>query len=443
MNDSAQVHPCAPLSGVLRVPGDKSISHRLAILAALAAGRSGMRGFLQSEDSLSTVRALQAVGAGAEFAGDTLIMEGIGGQQWRQPDQPLDVGNSGTSMRLLSGLLAGRQLVTELTGDASLCSRPMGRIKEPLELMGAKVELLGPGGRAPIRITGGCLHGIDYAMPVASAQVKSCILLAALFAEGRTTIREPLPTRDHTERLFQMLGLPLAVEDNCLSLQGCGSQGPALTARDWMVPGDFSSAAFWLVAAAARPGARVTIHDVGLNPRRTALLDVLKRMGTVITVAPSKHTLSPDPCGEITVRGGHLRGTRIGGGEIPNLIDELPLVAVAGALADGTTEIRDARELRVKESDRIAGMAANLKALGVPVTEYDDGMAIQGGGPIRGGVALNSYGDHRIAMAMAILALRADAPVTIAPVACVDTSYPGFWNQLEELGGHAIIHHNS
>jgi len=208
-----------------------------------------------------------------------------------------------------------------------------------------------------------------------------------------------------------------------------------------MVPGDFSSAAFWLAAAAAMPGARVTIRDVGLNPRRTALLDVLKRMGADITVTPADQLLSSDPCGEVAVTGGKLRGTRVGGAEIPNLIDELPIAAVAGALADGITEIRDARELRVKESDRIACVATNLKALGIAVTEYDDGLVIQGGSPIRGGVSLSSYGDHRIAMAMAILALFADSPVTITPVACVDTSYPGFWNHLEELGGHVDLHH--
>lgn len=440
MNDSMQVHPCSMLSGVLRVPGDKSISHRLAMLAALASGRSRIQDFLQSEDCLSTVRTLQALGADATLNGTALLIEGMGGR-WRQPSQPLDMGNSGTSMRLLAGLLAGRPWVTELTGDASLCSRPMERIKEPLELMGAKVELLGPAGRPPIRITGGCLHAIDYVMSVASAQVKSCILLAALFAEGRTSIREPLPTRDHTERLFEILGFPVTVEGTRLSFLGLGPKGPALAARDWMVPGDFSSAAFWLIAAAAMPGARITIQDVGLNPRRTVLLNVLKRMGAIIETVPSDQSLSPDPCGKITIKGGRLRGTRVGGGEIPGLIDELPLVAAAGALADGTTEIRDARELRVKESDRIAAVATNLKTMGVPVTEYEDGMMIRGGCSIRGGTALNSYGDHRIAMAMAILALFAEAPVTITPVACVDTSYPGFWNHLETLGGHAVIHH--
>lgn len=439
MTDSVQVQPGAQLSGVLRVPGDKSISHRLAMLAALASGRSRIEGFLQSEDCANTVKALQAVGAGAEFADDVLTMEGIGGC-WKTPAQPLDLGNSGTSMRLLAGMLAGRPIVAELTGDDSLRSRPMGRIKEPLERMGARVELLGPNGRPPVRITGGCLKGIEYAIPIASAQVKSCILLAGLFAEGTTTIREPQPTRDHTERLFQMLGLPLEAEGTRITLRGFGQTGPALKGRNWMVPGDFSSAAFWLAAAAAMPGARLVVRDVGLNPRRTALLDVLQRMGAGVAAAPADQPLSPDPCGDVTVQGGPLRGTRVAGAEIPNLIDELPIVAVAGALAEGITEIRDARELRVKESDRIAAMAANLRAMGVMVTEYEDGMAIQGGAKIRGGVTLESRGDHRVAMAMAVLALFAERPVTIGPVACVDTSYPGFWKHLGELGGHVVLH---
>ncbi len=439
MTDSVQVHSCPRLAGALRVPGDKSLSHRLAILAALADGCSRIEGFLQSADCLNTVKAMQAVGAGARIDGDVLAVDGLAGR-WRQPDHPLDLGNSGTSLRLLAGLFAGQPMVAELTGDVSLRSRPMGRIKEPLERMGARVELLGKDGRAPVRVTGGNLKGIDYAMPVASAQVKSCILLAGLFADGATTVREPQPTRDHTECLFRRLGLPLEEDGTRISLRGFGRPGPALKAQDWKVPGDFSSAAFWLVAAAALPGARVTVREVGLNPRRTALLDVLRRMGADVAVTANARSLSPEPCGDASVRGGALRATRVAGVEIPNLIDELPLVAVAGALAGGVTEIRDAKELRVKESDRIACMAANLRAMGVAVTEYEDGMAIRGGGAIRGGVTLDSFGDHRVAMAMAVLALFAERPVTIAPVACVETSYPGFWNHLEELTGHGALH---
>ncbi len=438
MTCSVQVQSGPCLSGLLRVPGDKSISHRLAMLSALATGQSNIQFFLRSQDCLNTVKALENLGAKASFEGTSLSICGIG-NHWRQPTQALDLGNSGTSMRLLAGLLAGQPLVTELTGDASLCSRPMGRIREPLERMGAKVELLGGANRAPIRIHGGRLRGIEYSMPVASAQVKSSILLAALFAEGVTELNEPQPTRDHTERLFKILGLPLTVNDTIISLPGYGQAGPALQGRDWFVPGDFSSAAFWLTAAAAMPDAQLTLQDVGLNPRRTALLDVLRRMGAAIKTVAAHSPLAPEPYGEITVTGGRLRGTNVMGAEIPNLIDELPLVAVAGALAEGITEIRGAKELRLKESDRIASMAANLQALGVMVTEHDDGMTIQGGAVIHGGLTLNSYDDHRIAMAMAIMALFADRPITITSAACVDASYPEFWNHLEALGAHVVL----
>jgi 3-phosphoshikimate 1-carboxyvinyltransferase len=275
-------------------------------------------------------------------------------------------------------------------------------------------------------------------MPVASAQVKSCILLAALFAEGETCITEPLPTRDHTERALQVMGIPLRMDGNRITIWGYGPRGPDLTARDWIVPGDFSSAAFWLVAAAVL-GTAVTIQNVGLNPRRTALLDVLKRMGADLDVVPATASFAAEPSSAITVRGADLHGTEIGGAEIPNLIDELPIAAVAGALARGTTVIRDARELRVKESDRIACMVANLRALGIPADECEDGMRVSGGATVHGNVELDCYGDHRVAMAMAILALRASAPVRIRGIACVNTSYPEFWHHLTLLGAHVEL----
>ncbi len=434
MSTKVQIHPGAQLAGTLQIPGDKSISHRLAILAALASGSSRLHGFLRSADCLHTVKALEALGAVVVWQDETLLIEGCAGR-WRQPSQALDVGNSGTSMRLLAGLLAAQPLVIEITGDASLRARPMRRIQEPLARMGAQIELLGGAGCAPLRISGRRLHAIDYVMPVASAQVKSALLLAALFAEGSTSIQEPLPTRDHTERLFQLLGLPLQVEGGRLMLSGFGQQGPILQGREWQVPGDFSSAAFWLVAAAI-PGARLKLQQVGLNPRRTALLEVLRRMGATLSTRVSSRPFSAEPEGEVLIRGGRLRGIRVGGAEIPGLIDELPVLAVLGALAEGTTEIRDARELRVKESDRIAALSANLQALGVQVSEYEDGMAIRGGSAIRGGVTLHSYDDHRIVMALAMLALCAERPVLIQPVSCVAASYPDFWKHLEALGGH-------
>ncbi|MFA5042495.1 MAG: 3-phosphoshikimate 1-carboxyvinyltransferase [Kiritimatiellia bacterium] len=428
--DSATIHPCRALTGAVRVPGDKSISHRAAMLAALTIGPSRLTGFLRSEDCLNTLKAMECLGAQVEIAPEFIQ---VTGRPWACPRRPLDMGNSGTGLRLLTGLLAGRPWTTELTGDRSLRSRPMQRIRAPLEQMGARVELLGAGNCAPIRITGGALRGIAYPMPVASAQVKSCILLAALFAEGETRIEEPLPTRDHTERAFQELGIPLLAEGNRIALRGYGPRGPELKSRDWTVPGDFSSAAFWLVAAAVL-GTDVTVRNVGLNPRRTALLDVLKRMGANLDVVPESAPPATEPSGAIVIHGSDLRGAEIGGAEIPNLIDELPIAAVAGALARGTTIIRDARELRVKESDRIACMVANLKALGIPAEEREDGMTVTGGAAVRGNVELDCYGDHRIAMAMAILALRASAPVRIRGIACVNTSYPEFWQHLTALG---------
>lgn len=432
MNDYVIIHPCRMLDGAVRVPGDKSISHRVAMLAALAAGTSRLTGFLRSEDCLNTLKALERLGAQVKITPDSIL---VTGGAWRCPDGPLDMGNSGTGMRLLAGLLSARAWTTELTGDASLRSRPMKRIQAPLERMGARVELMGEGGCAPIRITGGALRGIDYPMPVASAQVKSCILLAALFAEGETRIEEPLPTRDHTERALQELGIPVRIEGNRIAIRGYGARGPKLEARNWAVPGDFSSAAFWLVAGAI-VGKAITIQNAGLNPRRTALLDVLKRMGTDLTVSLGTAPSAPEACGAITVHGGNLHGTEMGGNEIPNMIDELPIAAVAGALARGKTVIRDARELRVKESDRIACMVANLRALGVCADEREDGMCVNGAMTIRGGVELNCCGDHRIAMAMAILALRAEAPLRLRGVACVNTSYPEFWQHLRALGAH-------
>ncbi|MBI2437481.1 MAG: 3-phosphoshikimate 1-carboxyvinyltransferase [Lentisphaerae bacterium] len=433
--DQVTIYPCRALAGTVRVPGDKSISHRAALLAALARGRSRLTGFLQSEDCLNTLKALKALGARVEIAPELVQ---VTGQPWACPGQPLDLGNSGTLLRLLAGLLAARPWTTELTGDASLCSRPMRRIQAPLELMGARVELTAPRGGAPMRITGGALRGIKYALPEASAQVKSCILLAALFAEGDTNIAEPAPTRDHTERMLQALGIPLRVEGRRIAIQGYGPHGPDLRGRVWAIPGDFSSAAFWLVAGAVL-GTAITVAHVGLNPRRTALLDVLKRMGADWAMVPEKTDSALEPCGTLTVRGGELRGTEIGGLEIPNLIDELPIAAVAGALAHGTTIIRDARELRVKESDRIASMVVNLRALGISADEREDGMTVRGGAPLRGNIELDCFGDHRVAMALAILALRAKAPVGIRGIACVNTSYPEFWNHLIALGAHVTF----
>ncbi|MBC8206831.1 MAG: 3-phosphoshikimate 1-carboxyvinyltransferase [Kiritimatiellaeota bacterium] len=432
MIETKTIFPAA-LNGELSVPGDKSVSQRIAMLAALATGTTTVTGFLNGEDAMSTLQAVCALGASCRFDGNVLKITGTAGKL-KEPANPLDMGNSGTGTRLLAGLLAGRSMTVTLTGDDSLSRRPMGRIQAPLELMGAQLELTGEKGTLPMTIRGTTLHGIRYELPMASAQVKSCVLLAGLFAEGKTTVVEPRPTRDHTEKLFQTLDIPVDVDGLEISVQGFGSKGPQFAARDLTVPGDFSSAAFWIAAVAARPGAELTVRGVGLNPRRTALLDVLKRMGAQIETELT--ATDGDPIGNVTVRGAQLHGTEVCGDEIPNLIDELPMIAVVGALAEGQTVIRDAAELRVKESDRIAVTAAHLRAFGVAVTEQLDGMTVNGPAELTAPAEpLDSHGDHRITMSMAILATFATAPVQLNNVGCVQTSYPDFWNHLEQLGG--------
>lgn len=432
LGDDRWVAPRPGVSGTLQVPGDKSVSHRLAMLLGLAEGESRVEGFLDSEDCLNTLAAVAALGAGVTRSGTAVRITGVGGR-FRAPGQVLDMGNSGTGIRLLAGLLAGHDFSVELTGDASLRSRPMNRIAEPLARMGARLELLGPRGCAPLRVHGAALRGMTYALPMASAQVKSCVLLAGLLAKGTTTAIEPKATRDHTERLLRAMGVACVTQGNAVSLTGPvrlqapGGRGP------WLVPGDFSAAAFWLAAAAMRPESKVLLTNVGLNPRRTALLDVLRRMGALVEVFPTDAANAWEPAGAIAVEGGLLRGTEVAGDEIPNLIDELPVVAVLGAMAEGTTVIRDAEELRVKETDRIAAMIRTLGVFGVRCEERPDGMVVHGGGRIRGGGQVDSLGDHRIAMAGAVLSLAADAPVRIANVPCVATSYPRFWQDLRRL----------
>ncbi len=406
------------------------------MLASYACGTTTVRGFLRSEDCVTILNAMTQLGAQYEFSGDILKVTGVGGL-FKAPSRVLDLGNSGTGMRLLAGLLAGQAFTSEMTGDASLRSRPMRRIADPLTKMGATVELLGDKGCAPIRITGGKLTGIEYALPVASAQVKSCVLLAALFAEGITTVTEVSPTRDHTERLLNAMGVPITVDGFRVSLKGYGVAGPRMTARSWSVPGDISSAAFWITAAACGEGHVIELPNVGWNPRRNALISVLQRMGAAITFTESSDATACECMGVIRVEGRSLRGTEVGGSEIPDLIDELPLVAVAGALAHGRTVIRDAVELRVKESDRIRSVVDNLTRMGVKVEETPDGMIIEGSARVKGGVTVDSYGDHRLPMAMSVLAMYADAPVRMDDIACVNKSYPGFWDDLRKVGGRA------
>ncbi len=423
------------LGGEISVPGDKSLSHRAVLFSALADGTTVITGFLPGEDCVCTMRALQAMGCVIEADSETrLIVHGIDGKL-RPPLEPLDCGNSGTAMRLMAGILAGQPFASRLIGDPSLSGRPMKRIVDPLRLMGAKIEGQGPKQTAPLEIQGGGgekLTGIEYTMPVASAQLKSCLLLAGLFATGTTSVIETTPSRDHTERLLAHFHAPPVIdvtpEGKTIRVRG----GTRLHGRDFAVPGDFSSAAFWIAGAAAMTGSDLMVTNLGLNGTRTGLLSVLLRMGAHITetIADS----SCEPFGTVRVYGRKLRGTKISGAEIANVIDELPIIAVVGALAEGDTEIRDAHELRVKETDRIAAMATNLRAFGVAVTEHDDGMTVHGGaGEKLTGAKVGSFGDHRIAMACAILGLFAKGETTISETTCIATSYPTFEDDLNKI----------
>jgi len=429
-----KVKRCRPIRMELRVPGDKSISHRAIMMASLANGPCEIDGFLPSEDCLSTVNAFRAMGVTIEelevtkWGPTRLRVEGRRGE-FQSPTVDVDCGNSGTTMRLLTGILAGQKegFRARLTGDASLSKRPMRRVIEPLTQMGARIEAEGEGDTAPLIIHGARLKPIDYQLPVASAQVKSAILLAALSTDGKTTITEPGQSRDHTERMLQYFRVKTVRHENQLTIWG----GQTLESRDFEVPGDMSSAAFWIVAAAAMPGAHLCVHNVGLNESRTGLLKILIRMGAQITEVID-HSRCGEPVGRIEVHGGRLRGTTVEGADIPNVIDEIPVIAVAGALAEGKTIIRDAKELRVKESDRIAAVTNNLRLMGVEVQEFFDGMEIQGGATLKG-ARIESHGDHRIAMAFAIAGLHCDSETVITDTECIRTSYPGFEDQIKEI----------
>ena len=415
----------APLRGVMRVPGDKSISHRAALLGGIASGTTTVDGFLRGEDCLATVGCLRAMGVRIDDDGARLVIHGGG---LREPEEVLDVGNSGTTIRLLAGILAGQPFHSVVTGDASIRRRPMDRVSTPLRLMGARITGREGGRLAPLAIDGGGLRGIACDTPVASAQIKSAVLLAGVFADGETTVREPAQSRDHTERMLAGFGVPVVRDGLAVRLRGPATlRGTALR-----VPGDLSSAAFFLVAAALVPGSELTVEDVGLNPTRTGVLDVLVQMGADVRVSGRREE-GGEPLGVVTVRASRLRGTVVGGALIPRAIDELPAIALAACLADGETLIRDAAELRVKESDRIAALARGLGALGAKVEPRPDGLAIVGVPRLRGGT-VTSGGDHRIAMALAVAGLCAEAPVVIDDPACIQTSFPQFEEALHRAG---------
>jgi 3-phosphoshikimate 1-carboxyvinyltransferase len=421
--------PVSRLDGKLTMPADKSIAHRALMFAGMTAGTSRITGQISGEDVASTRRCMESLGV--EFTDEapgTLIVKGTG---WNVPEPAaLDCGNSGTTMRLLSGALAGRKGTFTLSGDASLSRRPMGRVAEPLGLMGANVQTA-EGGRPPLTIRGGSLNPIIYRTPVPSAQVKSAILLAGLQADGLTTVQEDAPSRDHTERILAWLGCRILRTEGQVSVQG-GDQLFGHSGFEMELPGDLSSAAFWLVAALLAPAGMVVIDGVGLNPGRTGIIDILALMGADLGL--NTNLPGPEPAGTLFGRSCKLRATEVSGDRIPAAVDELPLVALAATQAEGTTVIRDAAELRVKETDRIAVLAEGLRTLGAKVEERPDGLIIEGPTPLTGGV-VQAAGDHRMALTFAVAGLIAREPVTVQGWDAASVSYPGFLDDLKKVAG--------
>ena len=422
-----KIEPATALRGHISVPGDKSISHRAVFVGAIGEGELRIEGFGRSADTESTLAAVRALGVTVhEDDVDTVRVEGAGLRGLRQPAAPLDCGNSGTTLRLLAGILAGQAGRFELTGDDSLRRRPVGRVAEPLSQMGAKVET--EDGRPPLVVEGGELEGILYELPIASAQVKSCVLHAGLYALGRTTVVEPVPTRDHTERLLAAAGGPVT------SRPGRVSVGPAehLALAELSVPGDFSAAAPFIVAATLLPGSELTIHDVGLNPTRTGLLDVLERMGARLTTFHRQRS-GGEPVGDVEVHSAELTATSVRADEIPRLVDELPLFALAAACARGESRVEGARELRVKETDRIETVTTALRSLGVRITPRDDGFRVRGVPTRPRGGAVDSQGDHRIAVLGAVAGLLSSTGVDLEGAEAVAVSFPGFFELLDSI----------
>lgn len=427
--------PGGSLSGSLRVPGDKSISHRSIILSSIAEGDSSICGFLQGEDSLNTLKAFQAMGVSIEYDEGNILVHGVGLHELKAPANKLEMGNSGTAMRLLLGLLAGQRFDSELVGDESLSTRPMNRVINPLISMGATINS-SEGGTAPLVIQGNAgLKSINYDLPMASAQVKSCLLLAGLYASGETVIREPAPTRDHSERMLRGFGCNVSTKGNEIRLSG----DQRLKATNIDVPADISSAAFFLVAASIAENSELTLEHVGINPTRTGVINILKLMGADINLA-NQRDIGGEPVADITVRSAELKGIVIPEELVPLAIDEFPVLFVAAACAEGETVLTGAEELRVKESDRIQVMADGLNTLGVNAVATPDGMRIMGGKIGEGDV--DSHGDHRIAMAFSVASLRATGPMKIDNCANVNTSFPGFV-KLASKAGIRIISHES
>ena len=422
------VRPARTLTGEIAVPGDKSISHRALMLGAIAEGETVIENFLAGEDCLATLTCLRALGVAiTDPAGGRVHVAGQGLMGLSEPRDVLDAKNSGTTMRLLLGILAGQSFFSVITGDASLRRRPMGRVTQPLRTMGARIMGRAGGELAPLAISGGSLRAIEFTSPVASAQVKSAVLLAGLYAAGETVVTEPALSRDHTERMLELFGVPVKREGLSVAVTG----GSVLKGVSLRVPGDISSAAFLMVAACIVPNAVVTIKGVGLNPTRTGIIDALRAMGAQIDV--KVQNAGPEPWGDVTVTSSALRGTEVSGKLIPRLIDEIPVLTVAAACAAGKTVIRDAAELKYKESNRLQTMAVELARLGVAVEELPDGLVINGGRPLKG-ATVQSYGDHRVAMSLAVAGLVATGETVIQDARAINVSFPGFVATLRHLG---------
>ncbi len=416
------------LKGEIKAPGDKSISHRAVMIGGISEGKTRITGFLTAEDTINSARAMLNLGVDIEGIGtESIIVNGKGLLGLREPENVLDLGNSGTGIRLLTGLLAGQGFFSVLTGDSSLRKRPMGRVIKPLKMVGADISGRENDTKAPVAIKGAKLKGIDYNSPISSAQVKSSLLLAGLYAEGETKITEPMKSRDHTERMLRYLGAEIKEKGLSVSIKG----GQRLKGAELKIPGDISSAAFFMVAASVVEGSDVIIRDTGVNSTRTGIIDVLKMMGADIEIL-NKRDFGLEPVADIRIRYAPLKGAVISGGLVPRAIDEFPILCVAGALADGETVIRDAKELRVKESDRITSMADGLRRMGVDVEEFDDGLRIAGRERLSGAVC-KSYCDHRVAMALIIAGLRADGETIIEDTEWINTSFPDFMEKLNLL----------
>lgn len=421
------VQPKNSLRGTIRVPGDKSISHRSIMFGALAQGTTTVKGFLRGADCLSTVACFKALGVEIEDLGETILVHGKGLQGLQEPKDILDAGNSGTTTRLMLGILAGQKFYSVITGDPSIRKRPMGRVTKPLAQMGAKIYGRNDNTLAPLTVVPSTLAPIEYELPIASAQVKSAVLLAGLYADGITVVREPEKSRDHTERMLKGFGAELEVDGLAVKVKG----GPKLEGQEIIVPGDISSAAFFLVAGAITKGSEIVIENVGLNPTRTGIIDILQTMGANLEILNQKE-VAGEPIGDLRIKESNLKGITIGGEIIPRLIDEIPILAVAAAAAQGETIIKDAQELRVKETDRIKVMVEQLRKMGAEVEEREDGMIIQGGKPLKGALCHSSH-DHRIAMSMAVAALIAQGETIIEEAQYIDISFPDFAGILDKL----------